>query len=150
MSSSSCSVSTKLFILLLITANLWGSICTFMTEHQYLSPSIKARYMQLHCSVQNHIIKRELSYSSAVPSAFSAPEEHRKRSKFKSQPQLRRQACSRSDVMYRPMNIEVASQLLNIAASHMKFTNFSASDQQKGHQRAKKNPSRALQLMDQQ
>lgn len=65
-------------------------------------------------------------------------EERRKRSKFKSQPQLRRQACSRSDVMYRPMNFEVASQLLNIAASHMKFTIFSASDQQQ--QRAQKTP----------
>lgn len=107
-----------------------------MTELQYLSPSVKAHYIQLHCSVWNHTDRRELRYSLAVPSAFSAPEERRNRRKFKSQPRLRRQACSRSDVMYRPMNFEVASQLLNIAASHMKFTNFSASDQQQ--QRAQK------------
>lgn len=33
--------------------------------------------------------------------------------------------------MYRPMNFEIASQLFNIAASHMKFTNFSTSYQLK-------------------
>lgn len=33
--------------------------------------------------------------------------------------------------MYRPMNFEIALQLFNIAASHMKFTNFSTSYQLK-------------------